>query len=293
MFTIRSRSLEACVLDPVADRARMGGRYCWGGYCNRVRDSEGRELMSGPEFPELPSAFNGEGIPEVFRFDDKHEHRLLTIDETGNGMIIGCGLARVDPVKWSSLGDVVEPCTWEVASDDARIEMRTAQAYADWACNVTRVLRLDGRTLYSETVLENTGKEFTLQWYAHPFFPLTDGLCRCRFKVPTTLPDPDALRPEEKGTGYRCADDGWIEMIPDFDWEKGCFKRLKREPGQPLDAEVRHPLCGSVRVRGDFPVDIITVWANARTLSIEPYLKRTMGENESYAWSLQYKFGEG
>lgn len=281
MLTIRNESLEACVLDPVADRARMGGRYCWGGYCNRIRDAEGRELMSGPEFPELPSAFNGEGIPEVFRFENKVEQSFLTFDESGHGLIIGCGLAHIDLEKWSSMGEVTEPCEWQIEHEDARIRMRTQHAYSNWSYRLTRVLRLEGRTLYSETVLENTGKAFTLQWYAHPFFPLIDGLCACRFAVKTAVCEE---------TGYCCREDGWIEMRTGYDWQKGCFEWLRREPGRKLDAEIRHPLCGSVRMRGDFPVDTMPVWANAHTLSIEPYLKKKMAAGERYSWSLKYEF---
>ncbi len=42
MITLANDSLEVQFLDPVADRARFGVRYCTGGYIFQVRDAQAR-----------------------------------------------------------------------------------------------------------------------------------------------------------------------------------------------------------------------------------------------------------
>lgn len=39
-----------------------------------------------------------------------------------------------------------------------------------------------------------------------------------------------------------------------------------------------------------FAVDMMPVWANRHTLSIEPYLTRRLQPGEVHEWSLEYEF---
>src|SRR3954463_13649811 len=67
MFHLENAGLRVSVLDPVADRPRMGTRYCMGGYIWQVRDGSKGDLFSGPQFPNPePPVFDGQGLPEVF-----------------------------------------------------------------------------------------------------------------------------------------------------------------------------------------------------------------------------------
>ena len=62
------------ILDPESDQRHLSPRFCHGAYIWQVRNADGQALLSGPEYPSPnPLAFNGQGLPEVFRFDEKWE----------------------------------------------------------------------------------------------------------------------------------------------------------------------------------------------------------------------------
>ncbi|NUM68479.1 hypothetical protein HUU39_24940 [candidate division KSB1 bacterium] len=95
MYVLQNAQLSAHILDPIADQARLGPRYCVGGYIYQVRDAAGRPLLSGPEFPaEFPAVINGQGLPEVFQFTLYHAEQ--EVEE--RKLIIGVGLVdKISP----------------------------------------------------------------------------------------------------------------------------------------------------------------------------------------------------
>ena len=67
VLAFESDGLTVTLLDPEASVARLGSRYCSGGYVWQVTDARHGELFSGPCFPNPePPPFDGQGLPEVF-----------------------------------------------------------------------------------------------------------------------------------------------------------------------------------------------------------------------------------
>ena len=81
-----------------------------------------------------------------------------------------------------------------------------------------------------------------------------------------------------------------MDRTASFDAD-GHFAWLDLEPDARLDATLTHPRLPGIRVQGDFAVEMMPVWANCNTLSIEPYLRREVQPTTTTSWSLRYTFG--
>jgi outer membrane immunogenic protein len=107
MLTLTVNSLAVELLNPAdtGDRARLGTRYCWGGYIWQVHDQQAGPLLTGPEWPHpTPTPFNGQGLPESFRHTEFGTERPLML-ENGRGFILGVGeVAPGDDGKLSMTG---------------------------------------------------------------------------------------------------------------------------------------------------------------------------------------------
>ena len=87
MLFLTNARLKVHVLDPVADRARLGTRYCTAGFMFQVEDLERGSvpLLSGPTYPDAYNLFDGQGIPDAFQ-------PALGADRGGTALGIGVGL---------------------------------------------------------------------------------------------------------------------------------------------------------------------------------------------------------
>src|SRR6187549_2174877 len=95
MLMLQNRELRINVLEPARDSARLGPRFCWGGYIWQVHDAVAGPIFTGPEWPEsAPSPFNGQGLPESFRHRTL-EGRPLTW-RGDEGVAVGAGTLRRD-----------------------------------------------------------------------------------------------------------------------------------------------------------------------------------------------------
>ncbi len=104
MIQLSNRELTLDLLDPDSDPSRLGTRYCWGGYIWQVHDVRHGPLLTGPEWPEpKPTPFNGQGLPESFRFRTRDE-RALTWNGREGVHLGGGSCARPRPAKrkWRS-----------------------------------------------------------------------------------------------------------------------------------------------------------------------------------------------
>ena len=283
MLSLSNSALTVELLDPAdpVDQARLGTRYCWGGYIWQVRDTQLGPLVTGPEWPEpKPSAFNGQGMPESFRHTELGTERPLIL-ENNRGFVIGIGDVAPGP---DGKPAVTLPCPWTITRHAAAIEFSTAHSGNGYSCRLTRRVALEGRTLISATSVTNTGaRPLPLHWFAHPFFALTDRLLTCG------LP-PSWGMAENPGYGFD-ADHRLVFKRPFRDKMDGHFQLLQVGANTPLRAVVSHPQLKQIFFDADFTPDTCPVWGNSNTWSIEPYITSELAPGKARAWTLKYEFG--
>jgi hypothetical protein len=286
MFSLKNDQLNVTILDPVADRSRLGGRYCAGGYIYQVEDARLGALISGPGYPaeEPPPVFDGQGLPESFR-------RRLTPAEGDVEMAIGVGLVDKPPVGSADIRAgmaVREFSPWMVAQKPDAVVMTTMQRIASWMLILTREVSLHYRTVRSETWLQNMGMEgIPVQWFPHPFFPWPAGGEVVKFSVPVSFPE---------NPGYELCPSGFIARKTDHEWNRaGHFQLLDMAPGRrgrrsSTWAAERHPTLGMVTAAWDYPTAWMPIWGNVNTFSFEPYYETTVAGGQTARWSISYDF---
>ena len=293
MLNLESSDLRVLLLDPQADRARLGSRYCVGGYIWQVEDLKKGNLLSGPVYPKPdPNPWDGQGMPEAFEIA-LGQHRAKVGEDV---WVIGVGkVKRESPVKPFHVRNnftVTEFAKWKVdverapaAGAAAVVTMTSDQAFQEWGLQIIRKVSLKGRLVESATTVRNTGSvELPIRWFAHPFFPHAglecfgfSGECCFPFWV-------------SEGGGFRWNDRGYVERKAEYDWNKGCYQLVQAPFGFPMDVTQRHPLLGEVKIECRFPLAFLPIWANERTISFEPYLQTSVLPGASYSWSMRYHF---
>lgn len=280
MLTLANAELTVDLLDPAAEHARLGPRFCWGGYIWQVNDRSIGTLLTGPEWPDpTPQPHNGQGLPESFRHSTTTGQPLLWDGKVG--LAPGAGALGRD-----AQGAVVvtEPCVWQIERQPEQIIFRTAQSVGRWSYSLERVIELRGRQLLSRSRLTNRGTEaLKLEWFAHPFFALqSDGRLRSTLPAAVTL---------EENPGYTLTD-GEVTLRRAFvGVHDGHLVHLGLPANQPFAVSLSHPKLTTVRFATDFVPFKCVLWANGNTLSFEPFLALDLAPGESRTWSLTYDFG--
>jgi hypothetical protein len=268
MLFLENPRLKVHVLDPVADRARLGTRYCTAGFVFQVEDLErdSAALLSGPTYPDTYNVFDGQGIPDAFQ-------PALGADRGGTALGIGVGL--VD----TKAGMVLEFAPWHLERREGVLAFSTRQSHEDWAFDLHRTLTLTGRTLRVDTRIANTGKRLVpFQWYPHPFWPVNPAGECCRFSVPVTVPE---------NPGYDLLPDGFLRTKAGAA-NGGGFLWVGTAADRPVEILQRHPVLGLVAAWTDYAPAKLPVWGNARTFSFEPYLERVASVGTETRWSISY-----
>jgi hypothetical protein len=286
MHYLENSELRISILDPIADRVRLGSRYCAGGYIWQAEDSRKGELLAGPLFPARdPSPFHGQGLPEVFEIA-LGQHDAVVGDEV---CVIGVGRVKrespVPPFHVSKNPTVVDFAPWTVAAAPEEVTMSARQTFREWDLSLTRRVRLQGRDLESKNTVENLGKaDLPIRWFAHPFFPIA-GIGAFRFSRECAFP---AYVPE--AGGFRFNPRGQLERNPEYPWQAGCYQLLLLPFGYPVDVYQSHPILGEVKAECRFPVAWMPIWGNDRTLSCEPYFHTVLPPGAKTEWSILYRF---
>jgi hypothetical protein len=282
MYTIANPSLVVSILDPVADRARLGSRYCTGGYIYQVTDLALGELFSGPLYPNpYPDVFDGQGAPDMF------QTALIPADTPVGGEVACIGVGRVlrssprEPFDVRFNPSVIEFLAWDTRLEKTAIEMRAGQTFHTWGYEITRRVALEGRTVVSTTTLRSTGAaRLPVRWFAHPFWPLTEDQVLCRFSPQVGMAD---------NPGYQFNADGFICRKAEFDWSRGGhYQPLEIRTPASLEIVEKHPKTGQAVVTTDFAPNFLPIWGNSRTFSFEPYTIREMGSGEQAEWTICY-----
>jgi hypothetical protein len=277
---LANAELTVDLLDPAAEHARLGPRFCWGGYIWQVHDRDIGALLTGPEWPNpAPTPHNGQGLPESFRHSTTSGQPLLW--QGAVGLAPGAGALGHD-----AAGAIVvtEPCVWQIEIHPERAVFRTAQTVAGWSYELDRTVELRGRQVRSTSRLTNRGTApLVLEWFAHPFFALqADGLQR------VTLPEGTQLA---ENPGYVLAGSTLTLRRAFVGVQDGHLEPLGLPAGRPFVARLSHPRLTEVRFAVDFTPYKCVLWANGNTLSLEPFLALNLAPGESREWTLTYDFG--
>ena len=281
MLHLENESLRADFLDPAdpRDAERQGTRYCWGGYLWQVHDGQRGPLLAGPEFPRPdPTGFNGQGLPESFRHRTRDGAPLTWAGATGLGIGVGT-LAAAE----ANAAVLREPCPWTISRFPDHLIFQTRQEAAGLACELERRVELAGREIRSCNRLTNVGtRRLVLQWFAHPFWALRENSARIALPAGTTLPE---------NPGFALAPDGALTFKRPFVTEDDQqFALLALPPDRPLRLTLNHPTLARVGFETSFVPDECPVWANARTVSVEPYLNLRLDPGETRRWHVQHTF---
>jgi hypothetical protein len=282
VFTIESPDLAVKILDPEADRAKLGSRYCSGGYVWQVEDARHGALLSGPCFPDPePPPFDGQGLPEVFEIALGQDRARVGDDV----WVVGVGRVRREsatvPFHVRDNPTVVERARWIVERSPLAVTMRSRETFLDFELELERRLALDGRTLRSATVIRNACKQdIPIRWFAHPFFPWADSES-LRFSLESTLPE---------NPGFFVSARGAVERRKEHTWANGCYVVPRTALGGELEVTQAHPALGSVRVTCRFPLAWLALWGNARTLSFEPFHATVLTPGGVSSWAMEYRF---
>lgn|GEM_PF-374175 len=279
MLTLANAHLCLDVLDPVADRARLGPRFCWGGFIWQVHDVVLGPLLTGPEWPApAPTPFNGQGLPESFRHRTREGRPLTWQGE--RGVALGAGELALTATGEAA---VTAPCAWEIGEFADRLVFSTWHAAAGFSYELTRQIELTDRKIVSRSALTNTSdRRLTLEWFAHPFFALTDGLIHAEVPEGATLPE---------NPGFALADRALTQRRRFAHAKDGHMDYLQLPPGQPLVVRLNHPLLTHISFATNFPPGECVIWGNSNTFSVEPYLALDLAPGETRSWSLRYGFG--
>lgn len=270
MYTLANDQLAVDVLDPVVDRARLGARYCTGGYVFQVTDHRLGPLLAGPTYPDAFEVFHGQGIPDAFNLNPLRGPDPL--DPVG--LIIGIGTCQL------AEGRVLDFCSWQVDAGPHQVCLNTEQRFHNYALRLERRVTLIERTVRTEIRLVNLGSGFiALRWFPHPFFPQpgTDELFRVNFPV-TLSPDP----------GFELSANGYVRRR-DWPWPAAQAK-LNHAGDTRLIVMQRHPVVGLVTASCSFAPDFFLIWGNAHAFSWEPFIERSLLDGQDYAWSIDYDF---
>jgi hypothetical protein len=282
VFTLEGPDLAVKVLDPEADREKLGSRYCSGGYVWQVDDARHGALLSGPCFPEPdPPPFDGQGLPEVFE-TALGQDRARVGDDV---WVIGVGRVRresaTSPFHVRDNPTVVERARFSIERSTFAVTMRSHEAFSGFELALARTVALDGRTLTSTTVLENVGpRDIPVRWFAHPFLPWA-GPDVFGFSLETALPE---------NPGFFTNASGTVERKPSHGWESGCYVVPRATLGGELSVTQAHPALGSVRVRCRFPLAWLALWGNERTVSFEPFHATVLTAGAVSTWAMEYRF---
>ena len=178
MFTLKNSELTIDVLDPITDRIHLGPRFCWGGYIWQVNDNKLGPLISGPEWPNPnPTPFNGQGLPESFRYKTRDDKFLTWNGFTG----VSLGAGEIGLLKDGSCG-VITPCVWNITHEECSMTFQTRHILCGYDYEIIRKIELNNRTIRSTTTLVNyIQNTLNLEWFAHPFFALKNKQTYARY----------------------------------------------------------------------------------------------------------------
>ncbi len=270
MLTLQNEQLRIELLHPEADQARMGARYCTGGYIYQVHDNAHGPLLSGPTYPDSFNWFDGQGIPDAFNLSPVHSTQSL-----GKALVIGTGICDLPTRK------VLTFAEWQIEHGHDNLRFVTDQAFEETKLTLMRTVSLMQRTIRSHTRLQNTGSaSIPMRWFPHPFYPQTESDELLWVNAPLRWRSDPAYTQQTNGFIARTA----------WPWTEGHYCPLDHDAQAPLLLLQRHPKLGLVSAACSYVPDFFPIWGNAHTFSWEPFLERLIAPGQSVDWFIDYTF---
>ncbi|MEO7598550.1 MAG: hypothetical protein ABIV50_06435 [Opitutus sp.] len=279
MIELLGKELRLELIDPINDRGRLGPRYCAGGYIWQVHDLKVGPLVTGPEWPHPnPEPFNGQGLPESFRHRTRAGKPLTW--QGLRGVSLGAGELEQQP---DGEVRITAPCVWEVTLKPDRVVFHTRQATLGFDYEIERNVVLQGRTIISETTLVNRSSSLlALEWFAHPFFALTDGEARVEVPAGSTLPE---------NPGFNLHGHVITQKRRFLHLKDGHMDNLQLPARTAPTFHINHPTVAGVSFAVSFAPDECLVWGNNATFSVEPYQTLSLPPGDRRQWNVRYDFG--
>lgn len=271
MFDIESGELRVTILDPIEDKERFSPRFVTGGYIFRVTEKEtGKILTTGPNWGIGWTNFDGEGMPETF-----HRAPIFLPSE---GLHLIPGIGKCDLAK----DEIVEPCVWKVEKRGNEAVFETEHKADIYDFVVRRIVKVEGLKIVSRTEMENRADSlFPVCWYPHPFLP------------PVKIGEPLFTFPENTEmlapTGYYTIDEGKVRRMRGVGQEHS-FQPFVIPGADHLEAVINGDDGYDFSVKSDFFSEVVPVWGNDYTCSIEPYLDFTLFQFTERHWEMEYEF---
>jgi hypothetical protein len=276
VIELANDTLRVQVLHPVADRERLGSRYCTGGYVFQLADHERGDLLSGPTFPDSFNWYDGQGLPDSFAWSPlPPAAQPASAVPAAEALVPGVGVCDLAGRR------VLAFCDWHIEQGTHVVTFRTRHLFGAHDLSVERTLALVRRTLCSRTRLDNHGASFVpVRWFPHPFFPHPADAALLAPGVPVQF---------AAGAGYQLDADGFIARAQ-WPWQEGRYLPLQHGATAPPTLLVRHPRVGLAAMRLSYVPGYFALWGNASTFSPEPFLERTLAPGQSLDWSVDYTF---
>ena len=286
MLHLRNDQLAVEILDPVADRDKLGTRFCAGGQIFQVTDHRHGPLLSGPTYPDSYNTFDSQGLPDGFTIYPGLEEHVIG----DRVMAIGVGLARythaVGDIFPRTNREVAAWLDWRLQEIPGGMRFEADHDYDGFGYRMGRDITLENRRIRVATTLQGTGaRDLPVQWFAHPFYPFPkNGIAG---DIPSDFEPNEAFG--RGGNGHmilRCTPDkGPLDPFRTF---------MDGRPTPPADGplviRVNHDRIGAAGVVCEFSVDRLPCWYNHQTFSPEPYLTTTLKQGERVDWAIMYAF---
>ncbi|WP_020559575.1 hypothetical protein [Thiofilum flexile] len=271
MYQLTNHELTVDILDPMADQARFGVRYCTGGYIYQVTDDQKGALLTGPTYPDSFNWFDGQGIPDAFNWSP------LRQPQGSDSEVYIIGIGRCD----LTTKQVLEFCQWDIEASPTAIQMKTHPTFAEFDFTLQRTVTLKERTVRSHTVITNHGNTFIpIAWFPHPFYPQPKTNELCRLSIPLSMPENE---------GYVMADNGFITRKA-WPEQAGFYQALDHQAQNPVTITQRHPVLGMVSASCSYVPTFFPIWGNQNTFSWEPFFERIIAPSQSLSWWIDYDF---
>jgi hypothetical protein len=284
MLYLKNELYTVEVLDPAEDLGLLGARYCRGGQVFQVKSKGGKELFSGPNFPNDYNPFDSQGLPDAFNSYPNLEGAKLGDDI----FVIGVGLVKyAKPIETffaCDNRDLKQSVEWDVKQSDNSLSFECKDEYQGWAYTFKKKLELIDGKLKFDFELKNTGeKVLPVSWFAHPFFfhNKNQGIG----KLPVEQEANPFYEKDSEGKFYARLPQNYDGAV------HNTFAMGQAiQNGDALSIPYQHDQLSGFKIDCRFQVAQFPVWFNDKTTSPEPFLIDELRSGDKLSWGIDYTF---